>query len=159
MDVNFFYNLSETKRYKIYILQSLYDNFNSSKIFLTSFDIKIINVGKELSEKISSVGANRHLDILVSEFIPKLIEQNARQIPAFNHKIVALENMGILLEPALDLNAEKLLAEISKNVHLLILWSEQLSGAGVLSWTNNKETFNFNLTAYEPKTIIYNDEI
>lgn len=159
MNVNFFNNLSETKRYKIYILQSLHDNLNSSKNFLTSFDIKIINVGKELSEKLSSVGANRHLDILASEFIPKLIEQNARQIPAFSHKIVALENMGILLEPALDLNAEKLLAEISKNVHLLFLWSEQSSGAGVLSWTNQKETFNFNLIAYEPKTIIYNDEI
>ena len=159
MDVNFFKNLSETKRYKIYILQTLHDNLNSSKIFLTSFDIRTINVGKELSEKLSSVGSNRHLDILVSEFIPKLIEQNARRIPAFNHKIVALENMGILLEPALDLNAQKLLAEISKNVHLLFLWSEQLSGAGVLSWTNQKETFNFNFVPYEPKTIIYNDEI
>ena len=159
MDINFFNNLSETKRYKIYILQILFNDLNLSKNFLASFNIKTINVGKELSEKLSNFNSYRHLDILVSEFIPKLIEQNATQIPRFNHKIVALQNMGILLEPSFDLSAEKLLAEISKNVHLLFLWSARFSEDGVLSWTKNKETFNFDLTPYEPKTINYNDEI
>ena len=159
MDINFFNNLSETKRYKIYILQSLHDNLDSSKNFLTSFDINTINVGKELSEKLSKVNVNRHLGILVSEFIPRLVEQNASRIPGLNHKIVALENMGILLEPMFDLNPEKLLAEISKNVHLLFLWLDRFSEAGLLSWTNHKDIFKFNLTPYEPKTIIYNDEI
>ena len=159
MNVNFFNKLSETKRHKIYILQSHYKDLDSSKNFLHSLDIKTLDFGKLLSEKLLKVDANRHLHILVSEFIPKLIEQNTNQIPGLSHKIVALENIGILLEPSFDLNAEKLLAEISKNVHLMILWSEQSNQTGLLNWSNQRDRFNFDFTPYQPKIINYNDEI
>jgi hypothetical protein len=159
MDINFLNNLSEANRYKIYILQNSLDYLESTKNFLNSRDIKIINLGKELSAKLSKENTNRHLDILMPNFIQTLVEENARQIPILKHKIVALENIGVLLEPDFDLNAEKLLAEISKNVHILILWSGQINEQGFLNWTNQKETFNFNLTQYEPKTINYHNEI
>lgn len=152
-------HLSEVKRQKIYILNYLEDNLSCVKDCLISHKIKTINIGLELAKFLLDNYQKKHLDIIVSECIEKLINKNAEKIQSQNHKIVAIENIGILLEPELKLNAEKLLAEISKNKHLFVLWSGESDGQGLLYWNNQKERFNFNFTQYQPLIINYENEI
>ena len=80
-------------------------------------------------------------------------------MPDSPRKIAVIENLGILLEPLFKLNAEKFLAEISKNTHLFILWSGQINQQGLLNWTTKKDLFNLDFTEYNPKFINYPNEI
>ena len=157
MDINLLDNLSETTRYKIYILNNR--NLDLAKTFSRNSDLKIINLGKEISSKLITLNKSTHFDLFILDIAQSIIEQNIRQGPESPHKIVVIENLGILLEPTFKINVERFLAEISKNVHLLILWSGQINQQGLLSWTLKKDLFNLDFTEYSPKLINYPNEI
>ena len=157
MNINLFDNLSEITRYKIYILNNR--NLDSIKTFLRKSDVKIINLGREISAQLSLLKKDRHLDIVITDILKKLIEQNINQMPDSPHKIAVIENLGILLEPSFNLNVEKFLAEISKNTHLFILWFGQINQQGLVNWTTKKDLFNLDFTEYSPKIINYPNEI
>lgn len=152
-------HLSELKRQKIYILNYLEDNLSCVKDCLISHKIKTTDIGLELASFLADKYGKKHLDIIVTDYIEKIIDKNAEKLQGQNHKIVAIENIGILLEPSLKLDAEKLLADISKNTHLFVLWSGESDGQGLLYWSNQKEKFNFNFTQYQPLIINYENEI
>ena len=61
------------------------------------------------------------------------------------HKVVAIYNLGILLEPALSLNASNLIKDISKNVAIVILWDHH-SSDGLLHWGIQQEQYHLNLS-------------
>lgn len=125
---------------------------------LKKMGLKAINLGKEISSELSVSGKRKHLDIYIHELLNKIVERNSVQIRENNQKVVVLYNMGILLEPVFALKPATILADLSKNVHIVILWSGNYEN-GTLSWNNRKEVFNLNFSEYGIRKINFSDEI
>ena len=85
------------------------------------------------------------LTIEAQEYLHDLIEKQARQVVPGKPKVTAIYNLGILLEPALSLNAVNILKEISKTVTIVIIW-DHINSDGILHWGIQQEQYHLNLS-------------
>ena len=108
--------------------------------WLNSKKIYPINVGKELAAFIEGLDDYSYLNIDVFDYTKKMLDKHKAKINNTGNDVVAVYNLGILLEPSLELNAVQLLKEFSKTVALIILWENQYDTPDRLHWTTQQNT-------------------
>jgi len=145
MNIDFLYNIDDTGRHNLILVRCKPESLNSTLDKLKGAGVNVINIGRELSEKLKTIESVKFLTIESQEYLYKLIENEARQVVPGKPKVVAIYNLGILLEPALSLNAANLLKEISKNVAIVILW-DHISSDGILHWGSQQDRYHLNLS-------------
>jgi len=145
MGLDFLNNIGEAGRHNLILLRCDTHALKETIEKLRHAGIHVINIGKELSEKLQAIESAKFLTIESQEYLYVLIEKQARQVIPGKPKVVAIYNLGILLEPSLSLNASNLLKEISKNVAIVILW-DHLSSGGLLHWGIQQEQYHLNLS-------------
>lgn len=145
MGLDFLKNIGEAGRHNLVLVRCDTKSLNDTIDKLQGAGVNVINIGKELSKKLVAVESTKFLTIEAQEYLHKLIENQAAQIVPSKPKVVAIYNIGILLEPALSLNAANLLKEVSKNVIVVILW-DHLSSEGLLHWGIHQEQYHLNLS-------------
>lgn len=128
-----------TDRYKIFTLLCSPDELLVKIEFVKSQGIKVLNIGKELANFIDSLNDYEYLNIDVFDHLKKILEQNKSEINSGMNSAIAIHNLGILLEPALQLNAVKLFKEFSKSCALIIIWENQSEIPGRLNWSTQKQ--------------------
>ena len=57
----------------------------------------------------------RYLNIDVCDFFRKLLDKHKSKINGMGNDVIAIYNLGIFLEPRIELNAVQLLKEFSKS--------------------------------------------
>lgn len=92
----------------------------------------LIDVGKVVAEFISVRSTAKHLGLDVDEFFKGLIGELAEE--HWGAKGVLLTNIGILLEPDLSLNVEKILMDLSREYAIVIFWPFQVENSRRLVW-------------------------
>ncbi|MEI7590586.1 MAG: hypothetical protein WCJ49_04680 [Deltaproteobacteria bacterium] len=92
----------------------------------------LIDVGKAVAEYISDRPAAKHLGLDVEEFFKGLICDLAEE--HWGVKGVSLTNIGILREPDLSLNVEKILMDLSREYAIVIFWPFQVENSRRLVW-------------------------
>ncbi|NTU97928.1 MAG: hypothetical protein HGA62_08975 [Chlorobiaceae bacterium] len=92
----------------------------------------LINVGKVVAEFISVRPTAKHLGLDVEEFFKGLICDLAEE--HWGVKGVSLTNIGILLEPDLSLNVEKILMDLSREYAIIIVWPFKVENSRRLVW-------------------------
>lgn len=113
----------------------------AQKIFeIQSIDINVINIGNEVARFINDKSDLKYINIELQDFVSRLIIENKSEISS-NVYAVAIYNLGILLEPTLEINTTILLKEISKSVTLLIIWDSVMEIPGLLHWSSLKEKY------------------
>lgn len=133
-------------RSKISILLCKCEDLKKELTLLENENIKVINIGKELSKFIKNNSQSKHINIEIQDFITRIIDKsNSSKENSSNFKI-AIYNLGILLEPKFELNFTQILKEISKSIEILIIWDSQMEIAGLLHWSTLKEKYHFNLS-------------
>jgi hypothetical protein len=140
-------------RYKIFYLSFENQNLNDLVSNLESENIKSINIGKELASFIDNIEDFRYLNIDVYDYLKKLLDKHLSKTN--KNDVIAIYNLGILLEPALELNALKLFKEFSKSTALIILWENQTNITNRLEWATQKTTFFLDFSETQLKTIEY----
>lgn len=135
-----------TDRYKIYTLMCSSDELCNSISYIQSKNINVLNIGKELSIFINSVVDYKYLNIEVYDYLRKLLEQNKSTVEGSVNSVLAIYNIGILLEPSLELNAIQLLKEFSKSVSLIIIWENQSDFPDKLNWFTQNQNFFFDFS-------------
>jgi len=140
-------------RYKIFYLSFENQNLNDLVSNLESENIKSINIGKELASFIDNLEDFRYLNIDVYDYLKKLLDKHLSKTN--KNDVNAIYNLGILLEPALELNAVKLFKEFSKSTALIILWENQTNIPNRLEWATQKTTFFLDFSETQLKTIEY----
>lgn len=144
MSIDFLNTIDGTVRHNL-ILVKCDDNSLSDTIGeLKSAGVNVINIGRELSEKLKTIESAKFLTIESQEYLHELVEKQVRQVVP-GKPVVAIYNLGILLEPSLSLNASNLLKEISKNVTIIILW-DHINSEGILHWGIQQEQYHLNLS-------------
>jgi hypothetical protein len=137
--------LEDLGRHNLVVVRCDANSLNNTIERLNEAGVNSVNVGKELSEKLTAVESTRFLTIESQEYLHEMIDNQTREIVPGKLKVVAIYNIGILLDPALSLNAANLLKEISKYVAIIILW-DHISSEGLLHWGIQQEQYYLNLS-------------
>ena len=130
-----------TDRHKLYILMCNSTELTDKIAFVKSQDINAINIGKELANYIDGMEDFRYLNIDVYDYTKKLLDNQKSKINGTGNDVVAIFNLGILMEPSLELNAVQLFKEFSKSTSLIIIWDNQSEIQDRLDWPTQKQNF------------------
>lgn len=153
------YSINDIKtsndRYKLYTLMCTLQNVDECIAFVQSQNIGVLNVGKELSKYIESLEDYSYLNIDVYEYTKKLLEETKTRIEGSANEVMAIHNLGILLEPILKLNASQLLKEFSKSAALIIIWENQSELPNVLSWPSQNQNYSLDFSDTQLKRLHY----
>lgn len=147
--------IQSTDRYKLYTLMCSQDGLEDSISWLHTKKIHTINVGKELAAFIDGLDDFSYLNIDVFDYIKKLLYKHKAKINNTGNEVVAIYNLGILLEPALELNATQLLKEFSKTAALIIIWENQSDIPDRLHWSTQQNNIFLDFTGTPLKKLQY----
>jgi hypothetical protein len=142
-------------RYKLYLLQCKPNELSKSISHIQTLGINTINIGTELASFIDRMDNTVYLNFDVSDFLIKVLDSQKRKITSSANDVVALYNLGILLEPALELNATHLLKEYSKSTALIIIWENLSNESNVLNWLTQEKIYFLNFTELPLKKLHY----
>jgi hypothetical protein len=146
---------NSTDRYKLFTLMCMPENLFDSIAFLKSEGISAINIGKELALYIDSLEDFRYLNMDVCDFTLKLLNTNKAKINGEGNDVTAIYNLGILLEPQLEISVAILLKEFSKTVSLIIIWENQFEAPARLTWETQKQNYSIEFSDAQIKKINY----
>lgn len=145
MNIEFLRNLDDTGRHNLILRRCDPNDLNVAIEEFKAAGINVLNIGSELSKKLKTLETAKFLTLEAQEYLHELLEKQARHVVPGKPRVVALYNLGILLEPVLKLNAANLLKEISKNIAIVILW-DYLVSEGLLHWGIQQEQYHLNLS-------------
>lgn len=114
--------------------------------WLNTKNINSINVGEELASFIDGLDDYSYLNIDVFDYTKKMLDKYKAKIDNIGNDVVAVYNLGILLEPDLELNAVQLLKEFSKTATLIIIWENQNDISDRLHWSTQQNNFFLDFT-------------
>lgn len=130
-----------TDRYKIYTLLCNPSELEDKIELVKSQNINVINLGKELAEYIDSLDDYSYLSIDVCDYCKKLLNDYKVKINGVGNDVVAIYNVGIILEPILELKPVTIFSDFSISTALLIIWENQYDIPDRLNWTIQKNNY------------------
>ena len=133
--------LTTTDRYKIYTLLCNPSELKDKIELVKAQNIHVINLGKELAEYIDRLDDYSYLNIDVYDYCKKLLNDFKAKINSVGNDVVAIYNIGLLMEPILELNPVTLFKEFSKSTALIIIWENQYDIPDRLNWTTQKNNY------------------
>ena len=133
--------LTTTDRYKIYTLLCNPSELKDKIELVKAQNIHVINLGKELAEYIDRLDDYSYLNIDVYDYCKKLLNDFKAKINGVGNDVVAIYNIGLLMEPILELNPVTLFKEFSKSTALIIIWENQYDIPDRLNWTTQKNNY------------------
>ena len=146
---------STSDRFKLYILVYNANELPDKIAYLKSQNINIINIGKEIATYIDGLDDFSYLNIDVYDYTKKLLDKQKSKINSTGNDVIAIYNLGILMEPALELNSVQLFKEFSKSTSLIILWDNQSDIPDRLEWTTQKHNFFLDFSESQLKKLQY----
>lgn len=142
-------------RHRLYALMCSTAELSECIDFVKSQGINTLNMGKELANYIDSLEDYRYLNIDVYDFTKKLLDKNKSKINSAGNDVIAIYNLGILMEPALELNAVQLFKEFSKSTSLIIIWDNQSKIPDRLVWPTQEQNFFLDFSDIQIKELHY----
>jgi hypothetical protein len=146
---------STSDRFKLYTLVYNAKELPDKIAYLKSQNINVINIGKEIATYIDSLDDFSYLNIDVYDYTKKLLDKHKSKINSLGNDVIAIYNLGILMEPALELNAVQLFKEFSKSTSLIILWDNQSDIPDRLEWLTQKHNFFLDFSESQLKKLQY----
>lgn len=127
--------------YKLFI-QPIADGMeNAMTLKFTEKNIPVLNLGKKVSEFISGLDNYKYLHMDVVDYIQRVFNETRKMPKAKGNNVLAITNLGILLEPTLEINSSILLKEYSKSTSLIILWENEIQDSNKLTWKTQKTKY------------------
>jgi len=147
--------IQSTDRHKLYTLVCSPDDIEDCISWLHSQNIHAINIGKELATYIDGLEDYSYLNIDVFDYTKKLLDKHKAKINNTGNDVIAVYNLGIMLEPALELNAAQLLKEFSKTAALIIIWENKSEIPDRLHWSTQQNNVFIDFTETPLKKLQY----
>lgn len=144
-----------TDRYKVYSLYCNIHDLSKSIAYIQSESINVVNIGYELAKYIDSLNDYSYLYIDVYDYLRKLLDKSRSQINGIGNHVLAIYNLGILLEPQLELNSVQLIKEFSKSSALIIIWEHLSEMPDRLSFPTQKNNVFLDFSDVQLKELQY----
>lgn len=123
--------------------------------WLKSKMVHTINVGKELATFVDNLEDLMYLNLEAYEYTKKMLDSHKAKFNNTGNDVVAVYNLGILLEPALQLNAAQLLRDFSIKTTLIIIWENQSDVPDRLHWSTQQKNIFLDFTETPLKKLYY----
>jgi hypothetical protein len=146
---------STSDRFKLYTLLYNAHELSAKIAYLKSQNINVINIGKELATYIDGLDDFSYLNIDVYDYTKKLLDKHKSKTNSMGNDVISIYNLGILMEPALELNTVQLFKEFSKSTSLIILWDNESDIPDRLEWTTQKHNFFLDFSESQLKKLQY----
>ncbi len=117
-----------------------------------------INVGLLLSQFIQQKAESKYIGLEIEEHFRKIIHEKS----VFDHtgiRGIILYNIGILLEPDLELNPEKILMDVSKEIAIIISWPYKVEQNKRLIWESYSNSMMLDFPDFAIKKLELENEI
>ncbi len=147
--------IQSSERQKLYTVLCSQNNIQDCISWIQSHKINAINIGKELAIFIEGLDDFSYLNIDVFDYTKKILDKYKTRINNAGNDVVALYNLGILLEPALELNAAQLLKNFSRTAALIIIWENQSDTPDRLHWSTQQNNLFIEFTETPLKKLQY----
>ena len=134
--------ITSSDRFKLYTLVCKPEDIEECIDNIKSENIPVINVGKEVAKFVETLQDHSYINIDVFDYTKKLLDGNKIKNSISGNYVIAIYNIGILLEPIFKLNAAQMLKEYSKSTALIIIWENQVDLPSKLYWTDNNNNYN-----------------
>jgi|SRR5690625_1509111 len=85
-------------------------------------NIPIINISRMLASTIDPPIPSIDLSLQVTKYFSGLLEDHATEISGYDAPVVAIQNIGIIQEPKLNLNFEKSLQDVCRSICVILIW-------------------------------------
>lgn len=131
--------LSSTDSHKLYIVRK--SDTDAIQTMLISKGIKPVNLGYELASFVKSLDSDEHISIEAEDFARRFFDEKKVKAGNSANYIVAIYNIGILLEATLSIKAASLLSKISKSVAIIILWDGKDPETAILDWNDRSRYY------------------
>jgi hypothetical protein len=132
---------TSTDRHKIYTLLCNPSELKDKIELVKAQNIHVINLGKELAKYIDRLDDYSYLSIDVCDYCKKLLNDYKVKINGVGNDVVAIYNVGIILEPILELKPVTIFSDFSISTALLIIWENQYDIPDRLNWTTQKNNY------------------
>ena len=142
-------------RHKLFVLSCEFSNLESCISTLENSEVKVINIGQKMASYIDSLDNYDFLSLDVADYLKSILSECTEKNEKNGIPIVAIHNLGILLEPALELNATQLLKEFSKTAALIIIWENQSDIPDRLHWSTQQNNIFLDFTETALKKLQY----
>lgn len=144
-----------TDRHRLFLLRCNAEKMNDAITFIKSQSIPTINIGLEVAAFIDKKGDYKYLNIDVYDFVQHILDIQRQKEDGTLSNAIAIHNLGILLEPALGLNAAGLFKEFSKSTALIIIWENQIDEPDRLIWSTQADRYFFDFADTPLKKLQY----
>ena len=124
----------------IFRIKEYLENSSRNKIIFHNGLLNFVNyvdIGKCFSKALESKSNNVKLSLIAKEKLESIIE-DATHLNIDFGKIIALKNIGILLEPELKFDFVNLIENISKSTPLFIEWNGEYDGQNIYFLSKEK---------------------
>lgn len=136
----------ERESYKLCLYNTSDEEIPEVIVAFERDNIPVVNIGYEISLFLKKQFKAKYLQIEIQELLAKIVETTSKKLIDSKPKIIALYNLGILLEPALGLDAVKILKESSKSTIIILIWVDEVENSRLLHWSTEKDRFSFNFS-------------
>jgi hypothetical protein len=147
--------LQSTDRYKLYTMLCGKEQLTASIQWLHGHQIPTLNVGKELAIYIQGLANYRFLHLDVIDYALNLFNRTQAKVSQPGNDVLAIHNLGILFEPALQINASQMLKDYSKTSALIIVWENSADLPERLFWLTQQKDIFFDFTETPLKKMQY----
>lgn len=118
----------------------------------------LVNVGLLVAQELTKNPPGKHVSLDIDDFLKSSFGEylKAQSGPK---KTILLENLGVLLEPDLDLNPVKLFLELSLDAVVVLIWDNAIIDGTRFVWDEADPGYGF---VFPSHTITYmepNDEV
>jgi len=101
-------------------------------------DVSKLDIGKEIAQFIRSRERSKYLGLDVESYLKRRI-RSASGVTKSGTIALAVDNIGILLEPELGLKPEKVLMDMSQELRIFLLWPYTVENSQLFYWDSKSK--------------------
>lgn len=117
-----------------------------------------LDIGKLVAEELSRNPPGKYVSFDVDDFIKSLLRRKLDAQDESSRGLI-LENLGILLEPDLQLNPVKLFLELSLNAIVVLVWDHAIIDGIRFVWDESKPGYGFLFPSHTITNMEIPDEV
>jgi hypothetical protein len=117
-----------------------------------------LDIGKLVADELTRNPPGRHVSLDIDEYLKATLRQ-CLAVQETRIKGLILDNLGILLEPELELNPEKLFLELSLDAVVVLVWDHAIIDGTRFVWDEAEPDYGFSFPSHTITNMELPDEV
>lgn len=141
-------------KYNVFLIEQKNRSIEEIAEKLAKKGVSVINLGKELAYKIKKLNTTKYIIVDAPRLLRELFDEHNVITENIYKPVIAIHNIGMLLEPNLALAATSIVGNISKDKVIIIIWNHLIKDGKILYWTDETYTsYHFDFSEYNLKIL------